>query len=126
MLAARWILRPVSLGVSLPLRPLFLRDSRLHVLYPRRRSLSWFPLVLLPCPVCLVRLVIGDLAIPRRATPFRSRRPVVQREERSEKDSYRPSMSTSDKVPRPSYTGFYPMANRGFNGASGWRNAGRG
>jgi len=32
-------------------------------------------------------------------------------------------MPTSDKVLRPSYTRYYPTANREFNGPSGWRNA---
>lgn len=108
MLAARWILRP-PLGVSL-----------LHALYPYEEVPSpYFSSRPPPMSRMPPRLVICDLAIPRRATPFRSRRTIVPK--RGKKESYRPSMSTSDKVTRPSYTRYYPTANREFNGPSGWR-----
>lgn len=76
MLAAHWILR---LGVSILLLPSSLSFFSTYILYIREEVPSKFPLSrspvspVSPCPV------ICDSAIPRRATPFRSRRPGRER-----------------------------------------------
>lgn len=100
MLVARWILRPVSLGVFLPLPPLFFRG----ILFYIRSIREEVPRSFLSSSHILYAFASRDLRSCDSATchavPKSSRRP-----KRGKKESYRPSMSTSDKVPRPSYTG---------------------
>jgi len=80
MLAARWILRPrrPSLSASFFLLPSLSGSSSTCALSAKfsRSFFSFSSRVL-----CASRLVICDLAIPRRATPFRS---VVQRARKRE------------------------------------------
>lgn len=107
---------------SLPSLSLFLSQD---LLYTRRRGSSLAhgltrslrPSSCRPCVLCL--RVSCDLR-SCDSTPFRSRRP--RRDE-----SYRPSMSTSDKEPRlVRASGVhepYPTASREFNGPSGMPDA---
>lgn len=78
MLAARWTLR---LGVSISFPPSF---SLLHTVYIHEQVSSKFSLSsssnVSPC------LVICDLAISRRAMPFRSRRSVVRDKRKRERE----------------------------------------